>query len=251
MKKLNETLKITILVSVAVLTLFYISFKIVKSDIEKHQYPITLNNDNYKLRYIEDGPYIISQEDINYDVFTCLTSYSITGNYIYAMHSHSKPFSYLKINSDLNITFFTEDINEFDESDQKIFKYMLKKEKDKITKVNLKNIKPSKVTDSYFGDGSIVLKKKKNSYVLYDRNNNKIIDTVKKFVFYNDQQYFDIDYKYSNIYPYIYVVGENSYIKIKLDPFNTYVAQLDDISDFNLSDQNILNNDLLNWTILQ
>ena len=108
---------------------------------------------------------------------------------------------------------------------------MLKKEKDKITKVNLKNIKPSKVTDSYFGDGSIVLKKRKNSYVLYDRNNNKIIDNVKKFVFYNDQQYFDIDYKYSNIYPYIYVVGENSYIKIKLDPFNTYVAQLDDISD--------------------
>ncbi|MBU5487171.1 hypothetical protein KQI77_03205 [Clostridium sp. MSJ-8] len=179
MKKLNETLKITILVSVAVLTLFYISFKIVKSDIERHQYPITLNNDNYKLRYIEDGPYIISQEDINYDVFTCLTSYSITGNYIYAVDSY-KPFSYLKINSDLNITFFTEDINEFDESDQKIFKYMLKKEKDKITKVNLKNIKPSKVIDSYFGDGSIVLKKRKNSYVLYDRTNNKIIDTVKK-----------------------------------------------------------------------
>lgn len=51
MKKLNETLKITILVSVAVLTLFYISFKIVKSDIERHQYPITLNNDNYKSKF--------------------------------------------------------------------------------------------------------------------------------------------------------------------------------------------------------
>ena len=50
-KKLNETLKITILVSVAVLTLFYISFKIVKSDIERHQYPITLNNDNYKSKF--------------------------------------------------------------------------------------------------------------------------------------------------------------------------------------------------------
>lgn len=220
-KKINETLKITILVSVSVLTLCYISFKIVKSDIEKHRYPITLNNDNYELRYIEDGPYIISQEDINFNVFTCLTSYTTVSNYIYAIHSHDKPFSYLKINSDLNITFFTEDINEFDKSDRKIFEYMLKKEKNKITKVNLDNMQPSKVTDSYFGDGSIVLKKRKNSYILYDRNNNKIMDTVKKFIFYNDQEYFDIDKKYSNIYPYIYIIGEKSYIKMNLEPENT------------------------------